>query len=108
MSTSLTEQSTRFRTELERHAEIGGANLETAQVDITRAIDHFLPATSPEGQTLRTALTRTGYGNFAPLALLLARIGRAMKEDRPLSQSPSGGAVKATEDVLFPSSARTS
>jgi hypothetical protein len=104
MSTSFASQSAAFRTELESHAEIGGANLEAAQADMHRALDHFLPKDSPEGKALRSVMTRTGYGNYAPLALAFARIGRAMKEDRPLSQSPSGGTVLPTEDVLFKSS----
>jgi hypothetical protein len=107
MSQSVVDQTTRFRTTLESHPEIGGSKLEAAQLNATRALDRFLPATSPEGQEIRALFTRSGYGNYAPLVLMLARIGQAMQEDRPLSQiSTNHAVVQDTADVLFPSSAK--
>jgi hypothetical protein len=78
---SLAAQSQTFRTALDAHPEVGGAQLAAAQTHALRALDRFLPATSAEGQQLRTALNKTGYGTYAPMVLLLARIGKAMGED---------------------------
>lgn len=107
---ALTAQSERFLTELKSHAEVGGDHLAVAQQQANTVLDRFLPAESPEGQVLRSGLHKSGYGNWTPLVLLLARIGKAMAEDRPLS---GGGAAppkdkKSTSDVLFPSTAAKS
>jgi hypothetical protein len=83
MGTSLAEQTTRFRHELDADPEVGGAHLEQAQVWAKRALDRFLPEGSPQGQRFRMAMNKSGYGNFLPLVTLLARIGKAMSEDQP-------------------------
>ena len=103
MSTDLAAQSARFRTELEADTEIGGANLERAQLDATRALDRFLPATTEEGKQLRVAMNKSGYGNYRPLVKLLARIGKAMGEDQPGAGGggAGGGARRSHADVLF-------
>jgi hypothetical protein len=107
MATSIADQSARFLADTQAHAEIGGARLEAAQLNVNRALDFFLPSNTPEGASLRTALNRSGYGNYAPLVVLLSRIGNAMKEDRPLSQTAPGAIPRMeTTDVLFPSSAK--
>jgi len=105
MSSSLAAQHVQFRTQLEAHPEIGGAHLEAAQQNAVRALDRFLPATSPEGQQLRTAMNKSGYGDYAPLVVLLSRIGKAMAEDRPIGGGGGAGGVdpRPTADVLFPS-----
>jgi hypothetical protein len=102
MSEDLSAQSQRFLTELRADTDIGGANLERAQLDATRAIDRFWPKDSPEGKALRTALTKSGYGNYSPLVKGLARIGKAMGEDQPgAGGSGAGGARRSHADVLF-------
>ena len=78
---ALASQVSRFRADAEKHPEIGGEKLQVAQADALRALDHFLPATEPEGVALRRGLDVSGYGNYAPLVLLLSRIGKAMGED---------------------------
>jgi hypothetical protein len=107
LNESLTAQKQAFRTELEQHPEIGGAHLTRATERAVRALDRFLPASSPEGAQLRAVMTKTGYGDYAPLVLLLSRIGNAMAEDRPnLGRStPPASDRRPTEDVMFPSSA---
>lgn len=93
MHAQTTAQHTGFLSTLQAHSEVGGAHLEAAQVNATRALDHFLPATSPEGAELRSVMTKSGYGNYAPLVVLLSRIGKAMAEDKGLSTSASTGAA---------------
>ena len=93
LATETTAQSSRFLTTLQAHAEVGGAHLEAAQVHVTRALDHFLPPESPEGTELRSVLNKSGYGNYAPLVVLLSRIGKAMGEDTGLRTSASAGAA---------------
>jgi len=101
MSTAIGEQHTRFRTELNAHPEVGGAALEQAQLNATRALDRFLPASTPEGAQLRTAITKSGYGNFAPLVVLLSRIGKAMGEDRSLATDRAAGSGQVDIVELF-------
>jgi hypothetical protein len=89
---SLKAQSERFLTDLRKHAEIGGDNLAASQQRANAVLDKFLPADSPEGQALRSDLNKSGYGNYAPLVLLLARIGKSMSEDTPFA----AGAQRST------------
>jgi hypothetical protein len=93
----------RFLETTQAHPEIGGAHLEQAQVQVTRALDRFLPATTPEGAELRMALKKSGYGNYAPLVLLLSRAGKAMGEDRlpATSTSTTPGEARSAADVLY-------
>lgn len=102
LAESLGAQHTKFRTELEAHPEVGGANVEAAQQHALRALDKFLPATTPDGAAIRTAMNKSGYGNYAPFVVLLSRIGKAMGEDRPAPPgAPPAGARKSHADVLF-------
>jgi hypothetical protein len=82
-NTSLVDQRKTFRAELDAHPEIGGTHYARAQEDVMRAMDKFLPASAPEGTAFRAALNKSGYGDYAPLVLLLSRIGKAMREDSP-------------------------
>jgi hypothetical protein len=102
--TALDAQRARFLEQTVAHPEIGGDKLEQSQAFARAALDKFLPSTTAEGQELRRALDKSGYGNYAPLAVFLARIGKAMGEDAP-SQAAAGagaGAVKRNHaEVLF-------
>jgi hypothetical protein len=102
---ALVAQGARFLEATNAHPEIGGAKLEAAQVNATRALDRFLPATTPEGAALRSALNKTGYGNHPSLVLLLSRIGKAMAEDRPLGSGDTGGATRTVEQLFYGSNA---
>jgi hypothetical protein len=99
----LSAQSQRFLTDLQADTEVGGDNLAAAQAHASRALDRFLPATTEEGQQLRTAMNKSGYGNYRPLVKLLARIGKAMGEDSPAAGNAGlgGGARRSHADVLF-------
>ncbi|HXD72175.1 MAG TPA: hypothetical protein VN628_00490 [Vicinamibacterales bacterium] len=81
---ALKAQSDQFLTDLRTHAEIGGEHLAVSQQRANAVLDTFLPAESPEGKALRADLNKSGYANYAPLVLLLARIGKSMSEDTSL------------------------
>lgn len=84
MHEQIAAQRTRMHDALVAHPEVGGAHLEAAQANAFKALDRFLPATSPEGAEFRAAMNKSGYGDYAPLVLLLSRIGKAMSEDSPV------------------------
>lgn len=107
---ALASQVSRFRADAEKHPEIGGEKFEKATADAVKALDHFLPATEPEGAALRRGLNVSGYGNYAPLVLLLSRIGKAMGEDGGVGIVKASTTVAAEDKPaeqakkLFPSS----
>lgn len=100
---ALKAQSERFLGDLKKHAEVGGEKLAASQQRASAVLDKFLPATSPEGKALRADLNKSGYGNYAPLVLLLARIGKSMSEDQLLDASASAraGAPRDAATVLY-------
>lgn len=101
-ASSLTAQSDRFLTDTKAHAEIGGEQLAAAQQRARMVLDKFLPADSPEGQTFRRVMDKSGYGNYAPLVVLLSRIGKQLKEDTPVSADAArGGAPRDAASVLY-------
>jgi hypothetical protein len=85
----LLEQGTKFRTELEADAELGGAHLATTQRDVKRALDTLVPETTAEGKAVRAFLHKSGLGNQVHLLRVLARAGKAMGEDRPVAAPAS-------------------
>ena len=100
---SFAEETKRFRAELEAHPSLGGSQLEAVQQRAKRALDHFLPAGTPDGDRLRRVMTLTGYGNFAPWVAFVNAVGLAISEDRPnvTSTSVPGSLTKQPEDVLY-------
>jgi hypothetical protein len=106
LNANLLAQSQAFRVTLDAHPEIGGTKFAAAQERATRVLDKFLPSTSPEGIEFRLALNKSGYGNYAPLMLLMSRIGAAMGEDRPIGGSPTSAATppapQSTAELLYP------
>jgi len=90
-----------FMAAAKAHPEIGGEHLEASQRAARTVLDRFLPATTPEGQALRLGLTKTGYANYPPLVVLLARIGKAMGEDAPGVTLGSGGVPKTAAEKLY-------
>jgi hypothetical protein len=102
---ALASQVSRFRADVEKHPEVGGDKLQAAQANALKALDHFLPADTPEGKALRRGLDVSGYGNYAPLVVLLARIGKAMGEDGGVGSvkaaSKTGGEKKDAATLLY-------
>lgn len=96
----IAQLSGKWADETKADTEIGGDKLSTTQRNVKAALDRFLPETEPDGKALRAALNAGGYGNWRPFVKLLARIGKAMSEDSPLSGHASGG-EKSVEDTLY-------
>lgn len=94
-----------FLDEAAAHAEIGGDKLEAAQLRGRKVLDRFLASGTPDGDRFRQDMNASGWGNYAPLVLLLARIGEALVEDGPAGGigggGTGGGEIKPTKDVLF-------
>jgi len=75
------EQRAAMSARLQTHPEVGGERTAAAQAAAIRALDRFLPATTPEGIEFRKYMNATGLGNWPPAVVLLSRIGQAMGED---------------------------
>jgi hypothetical protein len=104
MHSTLVAQTQGFRTELDADREVGGAQLEVAQVKAKAVLDRFLPESEPDGVRLRAAINKSGYGNWVPLVKLLARIGKAMGEDQPFAGAQGQRqqtTVRSQADRLF-------
>lgn len=100
----LVAQRARFRTVLDAHPEVGGDQFAAAQENAQRALDRFLPADTPDGKALRAVMDKSGYGNYAPLMVLLARIGKSMGEDATLGTHAGGPGAqpKTLAQRIFP------
>jgi hypothetical protein len=102
MHSHASETQTRLLSTLQAHPEVGGAQLQAAQAHAVRAMDRFLPASEAEGAELRSMLNKSGYGNYAPMVLLLSRIGKAMGEDRPIGTPTSTPTTpRSAAEVLY-------
>lgn len=76
--------------------EIGGANWKATVADSRRALAHF----DTDG-SLRALLKQT-HADYNPAVVrCIARIGRAMREDRFIT-GKGGGSAKALEDRMWP------
>jgi hypothetical protein len=97
-------QAERFKAETTAHPTYGGANLEQTQKLAKAALDRFAPAGDPLGDALRRDLVKTGYGNKLATVSFLARIGKAMAEDRPAQGTGGAGGPdkKDPAAVLYP------
>jgi hypothetical protein len=91
-------QRAAMKAEFDAHPDLGGANAVKAEEGFLRALDRFLPASTPEGARLRTELTKSGNQHNVPFRLLMANIGRAMGEDPGLGT----GAPRGTTTVRLP------
>lgn len=52
---------------------------------------------------LRTLFNQTGIGNHKAVNLFLAKIGRAISEEKPADGTRAGGAEKSTAELMYPS-----
>lgn len=100
---ALLEQRAAFKEGLDADPEVGGTHNAAAREHAARALDRFLPASEPDGATLRAVMNKSGYGDYAPLVKLLARIGKAMSEDRPIAPAldTPPPARRSHADVLY-------
>ena len=77
------EDQQRLRAELEAHPSLGGTQLEAVEQRVKRALDHFLPAGTPDGDRFRRDMSLTGWGNYPPLVAWANAVGLSIAEDRP-------------------------
>lgn len=81
--------------------EIGGDKLKESVEGGRRALEKF------GSESLIKELDETGLGNHPELVRFLARIGKAMREDKVvLSQAPTGGDKIRPEKALYPNMAK--
>lgn len=102
MHTGIVQQTARLRAELDAHPEVGGANLEHAQLMANRFMERYLPERELLDR-LRRDMNKSGHGNYLPLVVLFARAGKAMSEDQPgqgIGRAPQGPR-RSDSDVLF-------
>lgn len=98
---AMVAQSAAFRTETEAHDTYGGEHLVETQRLATAVIERFAPKGNPLGDQLRADLVKTGFGNKLAVVSFLARIGKAMAEDRPGLGGGGGGESRDAATVLY-------
>lgn len=98
---AMVAQSAAFRTETEAHETYGGEHLVETQRLATSVIERFAPKGNPLGDQLRADLVKTGFGNKLAVVSFLARIGKAMAEDRPGMGGGGGGESRDAATVLY-------
>lgn len=78
-------QSATFRAQVVADATYGGDHLKDTQTHARLFLDTLRPEGTPEGDSLRRMLARTGYGNHLAVVSLFADVGRLMADDKPIS-----------------------
>lgn len=82
--------------EFQADKEFGGDKFNASLADAKRAL-----ATFDEGGTVSKMLEETGYGNNPEVLRILARVGRALGEDK-LAGKGGGAEQKPLEDRMYP------
>lgn len=98
-------RKTAWKTETEKDAELGGANLSRTALRSKTVLDRFLAAKPDLGKKLVEDLEVTGFGNYKPLVALFDFYGSLMESDRVAQ--PRGAEMDLTSkaDRMFPTSA---
>lgn len=93
----LTEIKTGWINELKSDTEFGGANLDANDAHATKAIKAF------GGDELLKSIKDAGFNQHPGFFRMMARIGKAMAEDKPLNQGATGGSggAKDAATVLY-------
>lgn len=98
----LIDTSERFRAETEADATYGGDHLADTQKFARHALEKFAPKGTPEGDAFRRDLEKSGYGNKLTVVGFLARLGKAISEDRPDGgRSNVGAGATDAASVLY-------
>lgn len=101
-ATRLVALSTAFRTETEADPTYGGDHLAASQQAARLALDRFAPKGTAEGDAFRRDLEKSGYGNKLTVFAFLARLGKALGEDRPTGGGTGAIAPKTAAQTLYP------
>jgi|688.fasta_scaffold33106_6 hypothetical protein len=97
------EKTEQWAKDAEADKEIGGSNFQSSVTDARTALDKF---GTPEFKNL---LNQSGVGNHPELIRLLARVGKAMREDKMVtSSSQPARDQKSFADAFYPSMANKS
>jgi hypothetical protein len=99
--------STQFLEQAKADPEIGGAHFETTVKHAIAGRDWLFPAGSKGSDTIRRWFDATGLGNHPEFLRAMARIGKSRAEDTHVQGGRETAARRPTEDVLFPSSAKS-
>lgn len=96
--TAVQETVTKWAEEARADKEIGGANFDKSVADAKKALAQF---GSPD---LTDMLNRSGLGNHKSVIAFMAKVGRAVAEDRLPGTRPESnqGERPPLEDALYP------
>lgn len=103
---AIAEQSAAFRSRTEADKTWGGTKLAETQQHASRFLDRIAPKGDPLGDEFRSILVKTGYGNNLAVIAAMARGGKMMAEDAPLSGAGGGAKTPRTAaETLYPNEA---
>lgn len=92
------EKTEQWAKDAQADKEIGGGNFQSSVTDARTALDRF---GSPE---FKNMLNQSGVGNHPELIRLLARVGKAMREDKMVTTSSQPArAQKSFAEAFYPS-----
>jgi hypothetical protein len=92
------EKTEQWAKDAQADKEIGGGNFQSSVNDARTALDKF---GSPE---FKNMLNQSGVGNHPELIRLLARVGKAMREDKMVTTSSQPArAQKSFAEAFYPS-----
>lgn len=92
------EKTEQWAKDAQADKEIGGGNFQSSVTDARTALDRF---GSPE---FKNMLNQSGVGNHPELIRILARVGKAMREDKMVTTSSQPArAQKSFAEAFYPS-----
>jgi hypothetical protein len=88
---------TKWANDTKGDPEIGGTNFDGTLANVKLVMDKF----APEGSGFRSLLDASGYGNHPEFVRFVNAIGKAMREDKPVTQGAGTGGQRTHADVLY-------
>lgn len=90
-----------FKAETVADPVLGGANLEQTQQLVSRALDHHVPDSTPDGAALRAYLQKSGFLHNRLIVGLFAKLGKDLVEDQPMrATEPAAPPPKSATERL--------
>lgn len=93
-------QSAHFLETTKADPVYGGAHLDESLKHASRALDTLRPKGDPRGDSFRTLLDKSGYGNHLEVVAFLADLGKLMAEDGTAGGS-GGASPKHPAEILY-------
>lgn len=104
--TALAGLSTKFLEATKADKEYGGDKFPETERLALLALNTLRPAGTPRGDSVRSMLNKTGFGNHVEWISLLADIGKLMAEDGHMGGGAGGGSqTKDLANKLYPNMA---